>query len=126
MSDDTPRKCCTKCGESFPVTAELFYHDRRRKDGFQYSCKSCHNKVAKERKKTWAQAHPDRMSSASKRFKQAHPDIYQGKYKGKYKDRERAWRRAHPEIRSMHRSKRRARERGALGSHTPEQVRDRY
>lgn len=40
---DITTKACTKCGISYPATAEYFHRTKTNPDGLQYWCKSCMN-----------------------------------------------------------------------------------
>lgn len=37
----TPKKTCTKCGSTYPITTEYWYKDKSQKSGFQSHCKKC-------------------------------------------------------------------------------------
>jgi HNH endonuclease len=41
QEDNAPEKCCSKCKQLFPATAEFFYRDRNKKDGLYTICKTC-------------------------------------------------------------------------------------
>lgn len=51
MADETvaPLKRCTKCGESKPATAEIFYPCRRTKCGLSSCCRDCNKKASSAR-----------------------------------------------------------------------------
>ena len=40
-------KCCSKCGDVFPLTSDYWHISRSTKDGFQYKCKQCAKQCAK-------------------------------------------------------------------------------
>lgn len=49
-------KTCSKCGNTLPLSQ--FYKQSNTKDGFQYCCKSCHNKVTKKNREDFAANNP--------------------------------------------------------------------
>lgn len=49
-------KTCSKCGNTLPLSD--FYKQSNTKDGFQYCCKSCHNKVTKKNREEFAANNP--------------------------------------------------------------------
>lgn len=65
MSEDT--KTCTKCGETYPATAEFFYTNRK---SLRSDCKLC----SAARAKRWRDANPDRHSENNKRWSSANPE----------------------------------------------------
>jgi len=47
--DNTPRKQCTKCKQSYPATSEFFYNQKSCADGLHTQCKQCRSEQKKAR-----------------------------------------------------------------------------
>lgn len=63
-------KTCIKCGETKPKSE--FYKDKNRKDGFQYRCKSCQNKMKKE----WCEKNKEYVKHTSKTYYEKNQKYY--------------------------------------------------
>lgn len=128
---DCITKQCTQCKQEYPATGEYFTPCKRGKYGLFSWCKSCATKKMKERYKP----HPKPLSTTEelKERKHARDKEYAIKHreeKADYhrnwtdKNRERVnaktrdWAKAHPEYGKQRKSKRRARENNAQGTHT--------
>lgn len=59
--DTMQRKRCTLCNEEKALSD--FPRNRSRKDGYEYRCKVCHNRLCKE----WVAAHPDERRAIKRR-----------------------------------------------------------
>lgn len=95
-------KVCTKCGTEYPLTAEYFYVQRCKPDGFQCWCKVCtkendhiRRQKTRERRytvsKEWKKNNPEKMRAIVKRGYQ--------KNREKYLASNRAWAKRNPEKR---------------------------
>jgi hypothetical protein len=83
MDTETELKQCTTCKEHKAL--DLFYNDKRYKDGKQTYCKSCHA----ARKRAWAKANPEKVAAKNRAYREANPE--------KEAARNRAWAKANPE-----------------------------
>ena len=54
------KKKCSKCEKIQPVSE--FYRDKRNKDGYNYSCKTCENVYAT----AWRKANPEKVKAKSR------------------------------------------------------------
>ncbi len=61
MTDHTPQKRCTQCGESKSITAEYYTRTKSTRDGFHTQCKVC--KQANNR--AWRAANTTRSMRAA-------------------------------------------------------------
>ena len=140
MQDEssTPTKKCTKCGRELPATLEFFNGQSKTRDGLMYECKKCFAK----RRATYNAAHRDEQHAYDKQYRATHAKEKSARAAAYYQaHREERiaytarYRAAHPgywaeyvaspaghDIAMAHRRNRRARERGALGVHTPADV----
>ena len=48
--DENGERECSKCGETYPATAEFFYADKRRQCGLRSACKACVGEYPRSRK----------------------------------------------------------------------------
>lgn len=62
-------KLCRDCGRRLPATAEHWYRDAGRKDGWQLRCKAC----SLERLRDWRKRNPDKKKAQDKRWRRRHP-----------------------------------------------------
>lgn len=82
-------KCCSKCGELKPATAEYF---APREGGiFRAQCRQCMSSI----KKAYADANKDRIAATGKTYREANKEKRSATYK--------AWREANPEHRAAYR-----------------------
>lgn len=107
MSDHTPLKRCTQCGESKPATTEYFYRDKSNKAGLTPQCKACRRAYWSARAAEFAE---------KRRIKDAghHAEIYarrKAREAGRpdFAARKRAYREANRERRNAYERKRYAR-----------------
>lgn len=73
VSNDTPSKTCTKCGEPYPATAEFFQKRVDAKDGFRSDCKFCVQKRSAEYQKS----NKERLSQQHKEWREANREHWQ-------------------------------------------------
>lgn len=87
-------KQCSRCGETFPRTAEYFYREKRVKDGLQRCCKRCfceynrqryalNRKREIERCHRWREQNPEKRRESLYRWREQNPDKYR-EYNLKY------------------------------------------
>jgi predicted restriction endonuclease len=111
-NDTTPQKTCTKCGQSFPATAEYFHTDRGRKDGLTPSCKQCAHEyyLANRDKKleyarVYQQANPDKVREYKREYRQINQDTiaeYMREYRQANRDEKREKDRAYQQANKEH------------------------
>ena len=82
IPDNIESKVCSKCGESFPLTAEFWPHEEKNRDNFSGRCKKCRAKYdrayrAKNKKKIAAYHAENKKKIANRQAK------YQSKNKEK-------------------------------------------
>lgn len=103
LSDYSPKinsellRCCSKCGQEYPLTAEYWY---KRDNGYRTDCKACCREQRRryhadnpgknyEIVKRWNAAHPDKKREQGRRWSKANPD--------KIRQKERRWRAENPD-----------------------------
>lgn len=69
-NDNTNLKTCTKCGNTYPATAEYFHEVKRYKDGLRSWCKPC----TKEYARNYHQENFDKEREYRQRYKQENAD----------------------------------------------------
>lgn len=81
MTEQTPEKKCTKCGEKKPATLEYFSRHTRSSDGFQCWCKTCerkHREANKDKiavqRKGYREANKDKIAVKDRRYYEANKD----------------------------------------------------
>lgn len=99
-------KYCRKCDTYYPATSEYFKQDKKKKDGFKYTCRTCSNKQSK----SWRERNPDKQ----KQLQHAWYDEKGVEYHRDYNDRNR-------EQARLFVSKRRARKRSLPDTLTKEE-----
>lgn len=117
-------KPCKKCGEIKPLAS--FHNDKRNRDGKQGQCKECRN----QRIAQWQKQNPERLKVAMKKWRTRNPEKVRD-YSAKYwaentevcKAKRKEW--MTPERNSYYLRLRRARVKGAKGSHTLTQLKAR-
>lgn len=62
--DSTPEQQCSKCKECFPITAEYWHRDKKRKTGFVSICKTCACKKSRD----WGQENAEYVSERGKKY----------------------------------------------------------
>jgi len=88
-------KFCSKCGNTFPVTSDYFFRDRRTKDGFLARCKACkteadreyHNRNREEwlaRKRELSRENKEQISEQQRIYREAHKEEIQAKKNAYY------------------------------------------
>lgn len=87
-------KTCGDCGRQFPATAEYWYREAKRKDGWQLRCKAC----SLARLRDWRKRNPDKKKAQDKRWRKRHP-VH--------------WRRKKREWMAAYRARKKAREEGS-------------
>jgi 5-methylcytosine-specific restriction endonuclease McrA len=123
-------KTCTKCGVSFPATVEFFYSHR---GGLHPRCKGCVREQVGAYRKTnpekalavtakWRKEHPERVLAHKARYRVSHRDFIHGRYSAYTK----LYYQEHRERYFAHARNRRARELGASGVYTTEDMRRQY
>lgn len=60
-------KKCTICKETYPSSAEYFYRDRGKKDGYATPCKKCRSK----RKKEWYKLNSKKCCEKERKWRDA-------------------------------------------------------
>lgn len=105
---------CTKCGQSKPATTEYFGTSELGRYGLRSQCKGCCNKAARE----WGKANPGVQAQRTRKWRAANLE-----QRSLYL---RAYRRANPDIIRMISRRCRARQFGAEGTHTIEDVKRQY
>lgn len=116
---ESEMKVCSTCGRTLPRTSEFFY--RRSGQKLRGTCKSCRD----ERQAAYRDRHPERAAACRKRWREENIE--------KAREIQRGWKRSHPDAERAYRIRyyaerpglgalyahnRRARVRGAAGSHT--------
>src|SRR3990167_5777909 len=92
---ETPQKQCTKCGRSFPATAEYFSRDKYNADGFTYQCKECRRANAKrhytenrdkelERVRKYREENRERVNEYSRQYREADPERWRRIYQASH------------------------------------------
>jgi 5-methylcytosine-specific restriction endonuclease McrA len=115
-------KVCPKCGRNLPETSEYFH---RHGDGLQSACKQCRCAAAREYRKQ----NIDKVRAARRRWQVAHAEamrLHRKKWRANHPERvleyRREWTALHRDSRHSYAAARRAAEKGAIGSHTAEDV----
>ncbi len=101
-------KRCTKCGNSFPATAEFFSRDKGAKDGLMWFCKECNRargrKYHQEHREEGHQKYRE-WSEKNREHNQARHKVYRATHLDQVKAKEKEYRRQHGDLLSA-RSKR--------------------
>lgn len=100
----TPFKTCTKCGQTFPATAEYFSRDNSRKNGLRSHCKQCCNSAHQQ----WYKANRDNQLEQYREYHQANRDQrleYMAEYRKNNRERMRKHRVANREYEAEYRRK---------------------
>lgn len=127
MSDTPiiPQRTCTKCGETFPATADFFYKKERGLYGLFSHCKKCHNAMTKPKSTEWAKTHPVETKQARDRHTEKNHDVLLANARIKYRDnpepnrvRCRKWRQNNRLKHAIKSQRRRARVSNAEGTYT--------
>src|SRR5688572_351659 len=64
-----PEKRCPQCGNTTPLTAEYWFKNRTRHDGFSSYCKICHSKDTTERsKRNPPKRDPEKRKASANRY----------------------------------------------------------
>lgn len=103
-------KICAKCGQEKPATTQFFYRNIRLVGGLIRTCKVCHGLRGLD----WEKRNPDRLR------------LYRLKYKARKSVTRREWREKNLERSRAHTRNRRAKLKGAGGSHTAEDIKRLY
>ncbi|MCC6615534.1 MAG: hypothetical protein IT320_18820 [Anaerolineae bacterium] len=125
-SSTLPEKRCTKCGETYPATAEYFNRDKRHRDGLHSWCKQCSREGSRayhaanaervrENKRNWREANPERHRENNRVWRNANLE--------RQRERNRVWYAANPEHARAISHNREARKRGLPSTFTAEQAR---
>lgn len=88
-------KVCSRCGNVFPVTSDYFFRDRRTKDGFLASCKTCKSKAEKDchnrnreewlaRKRELSRGNKGQISEQQRIYRETHKEELRAKKKKYY------------------------------------------
>ena len=64
------KKTCTKCGKSFPATAEYFHRDKSKKDGLRETCKKCES----ERHREYRKKNPEKLREYKREYRKKNPE----------------------------------------------------
>ncbi len=109
-------KCCSKCGTSFPATAEYFHRNKSRKNGLCERCKQCvtkysksyyeeHREIVKQKSHEWYLNNLERAKNNHRKYAKEHPDQFRATSRRSYKnhhdrilERGRLYRQANPDI----------------------------
>lgn len=134
-NDTTDTKTCTKCGQTFPATAEFFHRGKVYKGGFRTWCKVCVREYGKkyvqvnaDKRRAYRQTNADRIRENQRKYQKENLDKkhqYQRKYQRnnveKERERQRKWMQANPDKGRIFASRYRARKRQLPDTFTPEQ-----
>lgn len=144
MSDHTPLKRCSKCGNEFPSTTQFFNRNKSRPDNLQYWCRKCQRVGSKISDDKHREEKRRKGREYQRKIHEADPGMNHRVYvqrRQKYIASNLRWRANNPEkVRAIARkgskknwarvyaqnSKRRARKMGAGGQHTPADIRRIY
>lgn len=120
--------CVNPLGSWLPETAEYFYSSKRGKNGLHAQCKKCRGVTSQK----WADAHPEKTKEIKQQSAAKHKDSYRAIRLARYKTDARvregrqaindAWRKRNPDRVAEMYKRRYARERGAIGTHSLEDV----
>jgi len=147
-TSDVPRKTCTNCGEVLPATTEFFPRRADSKDGLRGHCVNCvqqkrrlryarEQEQAKEYSRQWYRdnseqhfkVHREWVTNNRNKYLKYQREYYQSHKehnKTGRKKYQRQWRKKNPEKLQAQYRRRRARELGARGSHTADDIQRQY
>lgn len=113
MDNDTPLRICSKCKQSFPLTAEYWHKDGCNKTGFCYACKEC----AKQRARDWGRDNAEYASQKHKEYYAENKERVHKPYSERNAERiaanKRDWRKRNPDKVKKHKSESQKRNRPA-------------
>ena len=85
-------KTCSKCGRTFPATAEWFHRNASKKNGLSSNCKECRreytrrwNEANPDYQRLYYKVHPEKQLERSRRWNEANREC------------RRRWREANPD-----------------------------
>jgi 5-methylcytosine-specific restriction endonuclease McrA len=152
MDSAAPVKVCRECGRELPATPAFFHRKRDNRDGLHTKCKECANAYARRNQKARRDASlsggpelREEYLSTHRRYRESHREELATKqreyckrkkespsYKKPLRTREKAteyrtrWRGANRERWTIYRRNRRARKKGAEGTHTTDDIKAQY
>lgn len=144
-TSDCTTKTCTKCGQTYPATAEYF-HRRKKNNSLRSACKPCHNaqgrkwvqslseeqrsarrKVCTELQRGYYKRHNDEINQRDRERNQqperqvqrrTHRVVWYEANRDYVREYHRQYRKAKPEFRKAQSERRRSLKKQALGTHT--------
>lgn len=75
MSEETPVKRCTKCGEDKPATSEFFPRSNKGRNGLHSQCKSCCNAYHKEHYIKFETPERKRLKALNRKERRSRPEV---------------------------------------------------
>lgn len=70
LEDETPRKRCYSCKETFPATPQYFSRNKSKKDGLHDACKICDS----AKRKAYTESHREQESLSRKHYRDTHKE----------------------------------------------------
>jgi 5-methylcytosine-specific restriction endonuclease McrA len=131
LSDaDSTTRTCTKCGCTFPATAEFFHRGGKGKTGLGARCKACvrayHRSIVDRERLPERVAYKAANAKANRETYNARRRAWRAEHPEEKLAYDRAYRAANPDKMSAYDRNRRAREQSAEGTHTAEDIRAQY
>lgn len=129
-------KRCSKCREVYPLSSEHFFRTKQQKDGLNTQCKRCCTVWREENREHYIEYHRqyyygnhDTMLEKARATRERHAEraaayriVYYYANRERLLDQKKDYARRHAEAIANRSRQRRARQKGAEGTHTPEDV----